>query len=210
MIKNILIAALLLLLSQSLLAATLIPGTYQLLDHPDGAVVGSQGPYGLRLDWLSPPAGVGPTFSTETNNAYTELFWDGSTSASIIGTLWNNTTNELWTVSHILTDIITVGGSNGGFKALNGLMTLTGPDLNVYTMASKQDSSGIGFYALGDNHRCGGHTDCGPLVGNGWLDENGTNDWLVQFTPAPVPVPAAFWLFLSAFLGFIPYRRVTK
>ncbi len=193
------------LTSQVVLAATLTPGAYQLLDHPDGSVVSSQGPYGLRLDALSPPTGVGPTFSVETNNAYVTLLWDGGNTATISGSIWNNTTNEMWTVNHDLTDIVIVPGPDGGFSALNGVMTLIDPLNNILTINSDQDNAGIAFNALGNSHRCAGHSDCGPFIGEGWL-EPGTpdgqfNDWLVQLNP--IPVPAAVWLFGSALIGLV-------
>ncbi len=181
-------------------AAAVTPGVYQLLDHPDGQLVSSQGPYGLRLDDLIPPAGNGPTFSTEINGARVLLDWNGGNSATISGLLWHNLENTLWSVEHVLTGISIVPGPNGGFEATAGNMTLTDPNNVQYTFLSKQDNQGVAFYALGDNHRCSGYTDCGPLTANGWLEpvtyDGNYNDWLVQLNP--VPVPAAAWLFLSA------------
>ena len=194
------IVFLLLHFSQHAVAASVVPGVYQLLDHPDGQLVSSQGPYGLRLDGLIPPSGNGPTFSVETNGARVLLDWDGSGTATIVGQLWNNYENNLWSVEHILTGISLVGGSQGGFEATAGSMLLTDPDNVQYTFLSKQDDHGIAFYALGNSHRCNGHTDCGPLTADGWLEphtnDGNFNDWLVQLNP--VPVPAAVWLFLSA------------
>ena len=170
------------------MAATLTAGIYQLLDHPDGNLTGSQGPYGLRLDVIDPPNGAGPVFSTELNGASVFLTWDGGANASISGSVYNNATMELWQVSHVFTGVTAVAGPNGGFTADGGTLTVTDFDNNVTVYQSHIDTQGTGvaFLALGDDHRCQNHEpDCGPFVARGWLNATGTNDWLVQLTPVP-------------------------
>ena len=208
----------LLILSVSAANAAIVENQqYFLLDHPDGNLVASQGPYGLRIDALAPPVGAGPTFSVETNGASAILEWTGTT-ASITGTLWNNTTNTLWTVDQQFTGVVAV---SGGFKATNGTLTLTDDMNNIYTFDATP--TGNVFIADDSDHRCETDPLCGPLIARGWVlpksgdfekDKygnyfTGTNDWLVQLTP--VPVPAALPLLLSGLLGFSFFsrRRVT-
>lgn len=190
-------------------ADSVTPGSYFLLDHPDAAL--NPPPYGLRLDILDPPNGLGPTFSTTLGGASVILTWDGGSSASISGTIFNNATGNLWSVQHELTGVTSVGGADGGFKASGGTMTVSVAAADValygadmYTFFSVP-AGGDAFLALGDDHRCGNRADCGPLVARGWLNltgeqlANGGNtieDWLVQLTP--VPLPATAWLLLSA------------
>ena len=186
---------------------------YFLQDHPDGVLVDSHGPYGLRIDAIAPPVGAGPTFSTQLGGASAILEWVGTT-ASIVGTLWNNTTNQLWTVNQQFTDVVAVAG---GFTAGSGSLTLTDEMNNVFTFDATP--TGNVFIADDSGHRCGSHMDCGPLVARGWVVPKygefekdkygkiryGTNDWLVQLTP--VPVPAALPLLLSGLLGFSFFSR---
>lgn len=191
---------------------------YFLLDHPSSALTSSHGPYGLRLDSLAPPVGAGPTFSTELGGARVTLEWNGM-EASILGTVYNNTTMKLWEVSQTLTDIVAV---TGGFKATGGELVLTDPYDNIFVYSAVPDGSGNVFRADNSGHRCNGHDECGPLVARGWLlpkagdfekDDYGkvfygTNDWLVQLTP--VPVPAALPLLISGLLGFSLISRKRK
>lgn len=187
--------------------AVLELGIYRLGDHPDGDITDKEGPYGLRLDDLLPPKGDGPTFSTVLYGAETWLEWDGGTTASIFGTLWNNTLGELWRVEHVFTGVTT---SLEGFTATGGTLSLTDASNNTLLFDSKADASGSVFIADGSNHRCDGYDDCGPYVGTGWImpldiDKKGkTNDWLVTLTP--VPAPLAGILFASA-LGFLSLLR---
>jgi len=194
------------------LADTVIPGRYFLLDHPDGSI--SPPPYGLRLDIVDPPNGVGPTFSVTTGGASVVLDWDGGTTATIRGSIYNNETGNLWTLEHILTDISVLGGNNGGFTAANGTMTVgvAAADVALYGASTftffSVPAGGEAFVAAGDDHRCGNRADCGPQVARGWLKLTGeplanggatVEDWLVQLTP--VPLPAAAWLLLTGLAG---------
>lgn len=175
---------------------------YLLLDHPDGALT-SSGPYGLRLDSLLPD-GAGPTFSVELNGASAILEWVGDT-ATIVGKVWNNSTNELWSVMQTFAGVTAV---KGGFQAAGGLLTVTNPSMNQFLFDATP--AGNVFTADNSGHRCGGHSDCGPLVARGWVipqnfDPVGSNDWLVQLTP--VPIPAALPLLISGLLGFSFFSR---
>jgi len=176
---------------------------YLLLDHPDGALTSDTVHYGLRLDSLL-PNGAGPTFSVERNGASVILEWVGDT-ATIAGTVWNNATNELWSVMQTLTGVTSVAG---GFQAAGGSLTVTDPSANTFLFDATP--AGNVFTADNSGHRCSGHADCGPLVARGWVvprffDPAGSNDWLVQLTP--VPVPAALPLLISGLLGFSFFSR---
>ena len=171
-------------------------------------MVGSDGGYGLRLDQLGL---VDDTFSTQDGSAAAFLSWNGlegiSGEASITGTLYHSELG-LVNVSHIFTGISAV---SEGFEATGGDLVLTYAEgINIGNVIidtdSRQNGDGIGFTALGDSHRCAGHSGCGPFVARGWLEPDGsTDDWLVQLQP--VPVPAAFPLFASAMLALFGLRR---
>ncbi len=175
---------------------------YLLLDHPDGALT-SSGPYGLRLDSLL-PNGVGPTFSVELNGAKVVLEWIDNT-VTILGTVWNNATNELWSVMQTFSGVTAVAG---GFKASSGELTVTDASTNLFLFNATP--SGNVFIADDSGHRCGSHDGCVPLVARGWVvpkftDPVGSNDWLVQLTP--VPLPAALPLLIAGLLGFSFFSR---
>lgn len=185
-------------------ANTVAPGNYFLLDHPNGALSSD---YGLRLDILDPPSGNGPTFSTTLGGARVTLSWDGSGTATISGTIFNNETGNLWSITHVLSGVTATGS---GFTATGGTMTVNVAAADqllygatVYTFYSVP-AGGDAFIAQGDNHRCGNTQDCGPLIARGWLNIAGAgvagndgsiDDWLVQLRP--VPLPAAIWLLLA-------------
>lgn len=56
---------------------------------------------------------------------------------------------------------------------------------------------------MNDGHRLPG--DPAGIAGRGWIDAQGTNDFL--FTASPVPIPAAIWLFFSAICGLGVLKR---
>ncbi len=207
------LAATLLIASQAH-ATAIVPGDYFLLDHPDSAL---PAPYGLRLDVLDPPVGNGPTFSTEVGGARVVLSWDGSGTATISGTVYNNDTGNLWTVDQTLTGVSPIGsGATAGFSATGGTLTITVASQDVALYGANQFVFGSGlmagkaFVARGDSYRCGSHPDCGPGVARGWLTLDGasgntTDDWIVQLSP--VPLPAAVWMLLAGLGGFAATAR---
>lgn len=118
-----------------------------------------------------------------------------------------NSTNiiqELWDVNYDITGVEADPGGMG-FTATGGTGQLFFNNVLQTQWTGKQDGSGFAFLFLGDGHRLS--EDTTSPVGRGWLDLNGTNDWLV--TATPVPVPAAFILFGSGLggLALLRYRK---
>ncbi|MEM9173806.1 MAG: PEP-CTERM sorting domain-containing protein [Myxococcota bacterium] len=181
-------------------AGTILPGVYQLLDHPDGSV--SPPPYGLRVDAL------GFTFSVELSGADVVLDWDGGSTATITGSLWNNQTSEMWTVDYTLSGVV-AAPLDLGFSATAGSGTLTDPLSNVTPLTGEANGSGSVFDFLGDGHRLGGHPTFGnsdTAVGRGWLEPPGsTDDWLVRAVVIPEPGTA-----LLLGLGLIGLARQNR
>lgn len=184
--------------------------TYILGDHEDGALYdgstsGPNGPYGLRLDSFTPPAGPGPTFSVGDNlggnGGVVELTWDDANlaaGATISGTLYQNDNGSSWAVSYSLTGLTDDG--NGGWWATAGTGSATnGIDTVILTGELKD---GMAFVFADDGYRLPASDG---FVGRGWLlGGDGSDDWLV--TATIVPIPAAVWLFGSA-LGMLGWLR---
>jgi len=178
---------------------------YRLFDHPDAALFKAGGPpYGLRLDFIDATFSVSCVScgSFDGQNAFVTLLWGGGDTALITGQLWNNALNEMWTVSHTITGVFSVAK---GFEATGGVMLLTppgGPSLGV--ILGKQDSAvpPVAFRFLADGHRL---PDDYTIVGRGWFDKDGTNDWIV--TAQRVPEPATLFLLGPGLLGLGFFRK---
>lgn len=153
---------------------------------------------------------LGITLSTELNGASTVLSWDGGTTATITGTLWNNQAAEIWSVDYTLTGVSTAP-ANLGFSALAGSGTLTDASLNVIALTGMQNATGSAFDFLADGYRLEsdpGYGGSQAAVGRGWLTGTGTNDWLVLATPVPEPGTALLFGVGLGLVGIAARRRV--
>lgn len=180
-LRGIWLSSLLILFAAVASAGPIAPGVYRLLDHGDGTL-GTD--YGLRVD------SIGAVFSVELGGANILLDWDGGTTATISGTLNENTlggnggVGATWTVSYVLTGVSAVGTI--GFTATAGSGTLTSPSLVDTVLTGETNPSGFAFEFLGDGHRISGDSD--SPVGRGWLlPPSTTDDWLVRAVPVPEP-----------------------
>lgn len=187
------------------LAGDTIPQTFDLFDHPSGAV--NPQAYGLRLDGVN--SGNPMTFSfgdSQANSTMTmqvvELM-GGGIEVRMFGTVTGNSAS---------------GGTDLGSFALDVTYTVTGNETdgwedggtgNGVTLSGKL-SAGDTFRFLSDGHRIGGDSD--TWVGRGWVIPDGvmgsTNDFLFQ--GALVPLPAAAWGGLAMLGGLVVARRIRK
>ncbi|MCA9102736.1 MAG: hypothetical protein R3C10_28045 [Pirellulales bacterium] len=194
-------------------AGTITPGVFELFNHPDGSAV-SLGPYGLRLDSLYPPAGIGPTFSLEADLDPVLLTWYLDNTAVIQGRILNNTTNEFWQIEYHLTDLTV---SANGFAAASGSGMLTYDDVGTPQSPiplSGKAMDGAVFRFFADGFRL--DDDEMTTVGRGWLMPLGhhhhdtTNDWLITATQVEtfdVPEPAAVTLLVLGLTPLATRRR---
>lgn len=180
--------------------------TYKLDDHPDGTQQANYD-YGLRLD------GPGLFYTFQNGNA--SLVYDSvNLTASITGTMNQSTpvdqTSPIDTVvNYSMSGITDVGG--GFFTATGGSGSIGSLLLDGKQLMSGPDA-GLAFLFLNDGHRLPRSTG---IAGRGWLDFNGTNDFLFTATlvnvdnPAPIPVPAAGLLLLGG-IGALGLTRRRK
>jgi len=181
---------------------------FDIADHPDGNMAANF-EYGLRLD------GEDKFFSLDGAST-AQLFVDTiNGTATIMGTVIENslTNNNVatWNLSYVFSGISLVG-AGGEFTASGGAGTVTeiGGAMEIINMIGKQKSgTGIAFSFLNDGHRLPGNTG---LVGRGWIQKHGTNDYLFTASVSAVPLPPAALLFGSALagMGFLGRRRKQK
>lgn len=211
--KNLkaLFGGLALLLCQSTAHAAVIPGVYQLFDHPDAHLTDFIGGYGLRIDSLD-KSRLGPVFSVSSNGAEVHLTWDGGSTALIEGNVYNHYTDSLWHVVHVIENIFDVAEGFVTNDESDSVMTLTDTagGGTEYIFNNKSDGNNS-FVFLEDSFRCEGFTECGPIVSRGWVKYEGknygNNDWIVYAELKVVPVPAAVWLFTSGLIGLLGLAR---
>lgn len=196
-------------------AGTIVPGIYELFDHPDAQLTGSQGPYGLRLDSEDPPPGQGPTFSVEIPAGVVTLTWPGFGTAKIEGVLHNNTTGQEWEVEYDLSGVSSVAdgivatSASGTLTALAPAGVGSEPLGTVIPLTGEANGAGNAFVFRADGHRLPPAESMTP-VGRGWLDEDGTNDWLVVgllVEELIIPEPSSAVLVTIACVAGLARRR---
>ncbi len=191
----------------SLTASTISPGEYALSNHPDGNLQ-SQAPYGIRLD-SAPPSGPGPTFDVSAGPVI--LTWNGGSTATISGDVIRNDTGDTWNVTYTLTGVTLVDdgiAATDGFGEITYADDLPVPSPSSFPISGKLNGNGYAFLFLKDGHRL---NDPNAIVGRGWIDAGGTNDWLVTATQItefdPVPEPSSSLLMLSTLCATAAARR---
>lgn len=171
-----------------------IPDTialFKLFDHGEGNL----GPdYGVRIDALPTPGSAdGLLFSVEDDlgDSRVMLMWNLNTnSVTIEGTLRTIVpAGGLDTlVIYTLEGVTPLGaGPEDGFKATSGSGFVNGFGIAGQLGDSGRTACGAGivFCVAPDGHR----TDpfnVSTIVGTGWLEADGTNDWLVTLVPMGV------------------------
>jgi hypothetical protein len=143
----------------------------------------------------------------EQGGASVRMQWNGGSTAVISGFLQHNVDGDLWGVSYNISGVTALSAAaGGGFTATAGTGSVW--DLNstaTHALNGKQDNSGSAFYFAGDGHRLAGDDDTG--VGRGWINNDGTNDFL--FTATPVPEPATLTLLGLGLAGSVA-RRIRR
>lgn len=201
--------------------------TYNLFDHPNGAI--DPQAYGLRLDGF---AGESPvTFSFEDDSGESSVRLqviddEGNREIRIFGTMRGNSAKNGTDFGTFALDVTySVANASQGWTAddpgmmigslvamnttaaANTLGVVNGSSEDLYTLS---DGSGT-FRFLTDGHRLPGDAD--SWVGRGWVSNNAdirgsTNDFL--FTANVVPLPPAAWAGLAMLGGLGVARRLRK
>ena len=211
---------------------------YNLFDHSNGAQANAPEffEYGLRLDSQGGASDANSFWSFESSDdgnaqlpasssiATLSVDFAGDT-ASINGQLRNNGTGELWTIDYSLSNLTILDGTSLGdaglftsFGATTGSGLLINSDssltIDLDGLVDSRDQfaftlafeSGLGS---GISFRSGPLGETNTVAG--WLDFDGTNDFLATVEPvAPVPLPAAGWMLLSALGSLGIVRRSRK
>jgi len=207
------------ILSTSALGGDVILSTFDLFDHPGGAI--DPQAYGLRLDGLGVEDPMTFSFGdSQANSTMTLQVVDTGSQIELrmFGTVAGNSANGgtdfgsfALNVTYVVdavangwedndsADGVMVGTLEGDFGSGNEIVDLFG----------KSDGNDA-FRFLSDGHRLAGDND--SWVGRGWLLPNNmmgdTNDFLFQ--GALVPLPAAAWGGLAMLGGIAAARRFRK
>ena len=194
--------------------------TYQLANHPDGAVQPPR--YGLRLDELYNVTGGHDDFTFDFDHAgssMTLVFNDGGTVNAFLddtitisgiayggldtGTGYTNASYAgFWTVNFVYTKNITSTGPTGNNIVVGPASTMNNGsiapnfningNMNAVALRDKADMSGISFnFNNTANHRLDCNVDtCGPTGFVGW-------GWLIHGSPTAPHVESSDWLFTA-------------
>ena len=207
------------LMSTVALGGDVILSTYNLFDHPGGAI--DPQAYGLRLDGLGVESPLTFSFGdSQANSTMTLQVVDTGSQIEIrmSGTVAGNSANGgtdfgsfALNVTYIVSSVANGWEDNNSADG-NMIGTLEGDfgsGFEVVDLFGKSDGNDA-FRFLADGHRIGGDND--TWVGRGWVLPNGnmglTNDFLFQ--AAIVPLPAAAWGGLAMLGGLAAARRIRK
>lgn len=214
------------LIAGSATADTVLLQTFDLFNHPDGAV--DPQAYGLRLDGFGGESPVTFSFEDSLGNSTVQLQVfdvDGQTEIHITGHMNGNSATsgtDFGTFALDITYLVDVvsNGWDDNETTDGGLIgDLTGDGVTVDSplldgesqdLFSLTDGSGS-FRFLSDGYRISG--DNSTFVGRGWVSPDGsrgaTNDFL--FTGVEVvPLPGAAFAGLAMLGGLGVARRVRK
>ena len=206
-------------MSSAALGGDVVLQTFDLFDHPSGAV--DPQAYGLRLDGLGIANRLTFSFGdSQANSTMTLQVVDtgSQTEIRMFGTVSGNSANggvDYGTFALNVTYIVdAVGNGWEDNNSADGNMVGTlegdfGSGMEIVDLFGKTDGNDA-FRFLADGHRIGGDSD--TWVGRGWVLPNGqmgaTNDFLFQ--AAIVPLPAAAWGGLAMLGGLAAARRFRK
>ncbi len=213
-------------------AAAILPGTYQLHNHPDG---NARPPlYGLRLDELYNVTGSNDIFTFDFDHASSSMTMVYNNVAGTIhisgitfggrdtGTSYaNDAYRGLYSVDFLYNvgvgpvpgddDVWVVNAANNINKGSITPLTAGHPQQNTATiLGDVRNGSGMSF-RLGDENNDLGHRGYNGISGWGWLSVNGNNhagsanDFL--FTAVLIPEPTTLALAAFGLVGLIRRRR---
>lgn len=194
-IRGLLVAVLSLFLSVGAAQAT----SYQLHDHPDGAMTAHS--YGLRLDsegMLFSMTGGGGGLYMHVNET--------DETALLTGTIFESHSDGSfgttgWTVDYLLTDLVI--DADGTFEAFNGMGTLTDGTTTIQLDGKAEKDGSVFDFEIDHRLPSGSNT----FTGAGWIMAENTNDFLV--TAVVVPLPATLCLMLGG-LGLLGAAGVAR
>lgn len=191
-------------------AAAIVPGIYQLQNHPDGS---ARPPlYGMRLDELVNVTGGHDVFTFDFNHANSDmrLAYDGSTihiygqafGGRDAGTNYSPTCSGLWEIDFTYTAVVANapadddlrvtgadGANTGTIKSLSAMTCLA-----ANTVIGLSDFGMGGYkFRLGDEDNDLGHRGYNGISGWGWMNHGGrshvaSSDWLftaIYHSPEP-------------------------
>jgi len=213
------------LLAGSAFAAPIIPGIYDLANHPDGAERPPQ--YGLRLDELVNVTGSHDVFSFDFDNANSEMllaYDDVAHTIRIYGHSWggrdtgNSYANDgfLGVYQIDFTYNIGVGLAPGDDDVrvvanMQNTGSIITPNNGTFLLQDKSD--GNFSFRLGDEDNDLGHRGFPGISGWGWLNHGRTlpashvdsSDWLFTAT-YKIPEPSTMVLMGLGVLGAMRRR----
>lgn len=201
--------------------------TFELFDHPNGAI--DPQAYGLRLDGFAGESPVTFSFENDSGDSTVRLQVidsEGNREIRIFGTMRGNSAKNGTDFGTFALDVTySVATASQGWTAddpgmmigsleaiettaaANALGVVNGSSEDLYTLS---DGSGT-FRFLSDGDRIPGNAS--SWVGRGWVSNNAnirgsTNDFL--FTANVVPLPPAAWAGLAMLGGMGVARRLRK